>query len=76
MACLASLSAYSSMVTLLLIFCVPILLNEGVVFVGLFFGFFIVDVVVVVYLFAGIDVGLLRGVAVLTIISSALSALV
>ena len=64
------------MVTLLLIFCVPILLNAGVVFVGLFFGFFIVDVVVVVYLFAGIDVGLLRGVAVLTIISSAFSALV
>ena len=41
LACLASSSTYALMVTLLLMFCVVILLNAGVFFVGLFFGFFV-----------------------------------
>ena len=51
LACLALLSAYSSMVTLLLLFCVAILINVVVVFVGLSFDFFFVSVELVVDLF-------------------------
>ena len=48
------------MVTLLLLFCVAILINMGVVFVCLFVGFFVAGIVVVFKFFVGITVGIFR----------------
>ena len=67
MALLASPSAYpsaSSIVTLLasflLLFCVAVLLDAGVVFVRFFVGFFVGGVLVVVEFFVGIFVEIFR----------------